>query len=135
MHSPQYQRWSLELQQAFGAGTSVSIGYFGHHGIHELLQDPNANAFGFGSLPSGQCTSPPVPPCADPRFSEVTEYRLRMQYPTTTAWSFLLNIGSGVGLKACFRPTIRTAMPSMRSQMGGFSDLPLVSSLSPPGPE
>jgi len=73
-HSPQYQRWSLELQQAFGTQTSISIGYFGHHGIHELQQNPNANAYGFGSLPSGQCTSPPVPPCADPRFSRVTEY-------------------------------------------------------------
>jgi len=73
-HSPQYQKWSLELQQAFGGGTSVSIGYFGHHGIHELVQNPNANAFGFGSLPTGKCTSPPVPPCADPRFSNVTEF-------------------------------------------------------------
>jgi hypothetical protein len=72
-HSPQYQRWSLDLQQAFGTSTSVSIGYFGHHGIHELIQNPNANAFGFGSLPPALCTSPPDPPCADPRFSEVTE--------------------------------------------------------------
>lgn len=72
-HSPQYQRWSLELQHAFGAGTSVSIGYFGNHGIRELLKDPNANAYGFGSLPAALCTSPPVPPCADPRFSGVTE--------------------------------------------------------------
>jgi hypothetical protein len=73
MHSPQYQRWSLEFQQAFGVATSVSIGYFGHHGIHEIVQNANANAFGFGSLPAKLCTSPPVPPCADPRFSGVTE--------------------------------------------------------------
>jgi len=73
-HSPQYQRWSLEWQEAIGTGTSVTIGYFGHHGIHELLQNANANAYGFGSLPAGLCTSPPVPPCADPRFSGVTEY-------------------------------------------------------------
>ena len=73
-HSPQYQKWSLEFQQAFGANTSVGIGYFGHHGIHELVQNPNANAFGFDSLPVGLCTEPPVPPCADPRFSRVTEY-------------------------------------------------------------
>jgi len=73
-HSPQYQRWSLEWQQAFGLSTSASIGYFGHHGIHELLQNANANAYGFGSLPAGLCMSPPVPPCADPRFSGVTEY-------------------------------------------------------------
>src|SRR3984885_6232833 len=75
IHSPQFQRWSLEWQQAFGAGASISIGYFGHHGIHELFGDPDANAFGFGSLPSATCASPAVPPCADPRFSEVTEYK------------------------------------------------------------
>ncbi|MGA7928077.1 MAG: hypothetical protein WCA20_19065, partial [Candidatus Sulfotelmatobacter sp.] len=73
-HAPQYQRWSLELQQLYRAETSVSIGYFGHHGIHELVQDPSANAYGFGSLPASLCSSPPIPPCADPRFSEVTEY-------------------------------------------------------------
>ena len=39
-HSPQYQRWNLELQQAFGADTSLSIGYTGHHGIHELVLNP-----------------------------------------------------------------------------------------------
>lgn len=72
-HSPQYQRWSVELQQAFGADTSLSIGYAGHHGIHQLVLNPSANAFGFGSLPAGECASPPVPPCADPRFSAVTQ--------------------------------------------------------------
>jgi len=70
---PQFQRWSLEWQQTFGADTSASVGYFGHHGIHELVQNPSANAYGFGSLPASLCTSPPVPPCADPRFSEVTQ--------------------------------------------------------------
>jgi hypothetical protein len=73
-HSPQYQRWSLEWQQGFGSGTSISLGYYGHHGIHELTQNPNANAFGFGSLPTGLCSTPPVPPCADPRFSGVLEF-------------------------------------------------------------
>lgn len=74
MHHPQYQRWSLEWQQAFGANTSGTIGYYGHHGIHELVQNVNANAFGFGSLPAGPCSSPPVPPCSDSRFSKVTQY-------------------------------------------------------------
>jgi carboxypeptidase family protein len=73
-HAPQYQRWSLEAQQVFGVDTSVSIGYFGHHGIHEMVQNPSANAYGFGSLPAAQCSSPPVPPCSDPRFSQVTTY-------------------------------------------------------------
>ena len=74
IRNPQFQRWSLELQQAFGANTSVKIGYFGHHGIHEMAQNPNANAFGFGSLPSGVCSSPPVLPCADARFRGVTQF-------------------------------------------------------------
>ena len=70
-HEPQYQRWSLQLQQAFGTHTSLSVGYFGHHGIHELIQNPNANAWGFGTLPAGRCTDP-IPDCApDPRFSQV----------------------------------------------------------------
>ncbi len=74
MHHPQYQRWSLEWAQGLGNHTALTLGYFGHHGIHELVANPNANAFGFGTLPAGQCDSPPVPPCSDPRFSEVTEY-------------------------------------------------------------
>ena len=72
MHAPQYQRWSLEWQQAFGASTSLRVIYTGHHGIHEFYADPDANAWGFGSLPASLCTSPPVPPCADPRFGGVT---------------------------------------------------------------
>jgi Carboxypeptidase regulatory-like domain len=77
MHRPQYQRWSLEWEQGLGAKTSVSLGYVGHHGIHELVGDPNVNAYGFGSLPAGQCSSPPVPPCSDPRFSGVTQWSTR----------------------------------------------------------
>ncbi|MFY9730558.1 MAG: hypothetical protein WAK24_08110 [Candidatus Acidiferrales bacterium] len=61
------------MQQALGSTTTMSIGYFGNHGLHELITNPSANAFGFGTLPPGECTSPPVPPCADPRFSEVTQ--------------------------------------------------------------
>jgi hypothetical protein len=62
-HSPQYQKWSLEVQKGFGANTTVQVGYYGNHGIHELIEDPSINAFGFGSLPAA---------AADPRFSEVT---------------------------------------------------------------
>ncbi len=72
-HSPQYQKWSLQVQQSFGASTSLIIGYFGNHGIHELFLNQNANAFGFGSFPAVTCSSPPVPPCADARFAGVTQ--------------------------------------------------------------
>lgn len=72
--SPQYQEWSLELEQAIETSSSLSIGYFGHHGIHVPFQNPSANAWGFGSFPAALCTSTSGPPCADPRFSEVTEF-------------------------------------------------------------
>ena len=73
MHAPQYQRWSLELQQALGSATSFSVGYFGHHGIHELVLNSTVNAWGFGSLPAGRCNDA-IPDCApDPRFGEVTD--------------------------------------------------------------
>jgi hypothetical protein len=71
-HSPQYQRWSLQLQQSLGIHSSINVAYFGYHGIHGLVLNPSANAWGFGTLPKSLCTSPPVPPCADPRFSQIT---------------------------------------------------------------
>ena len=74
IHSPQYQRWSLQAQQSFGASTSLTIGYFGNHGIHELANNGNANAYGFGSFPQAKCTSAPVKPCYDARFGQVTEF-------------------------------------------------------------
>jgi hypothetical protein len=73
LHAPQFQKWSLQWEQAIRADSTLSIGYFGNHGIHELVTNPDANAYGFGSLPAGLCSSPPVLPCADPRFSKVTE--------------------------------------------------------------
>ena len=74
IHSPQYQKCSLQAQQSFGSSSSVTIGYFGNHGIHEFFDDPNINAFGFGSFPKTVCSSPPIPPCADARFSGVTQH-------------------------------------------------------------
>jgi hypothetical protein len=73
MHSPQFQKWNLEAQQGFGASRSITIGYFGNHGLHEPTGNANANAFGFGSYPTKPCGSPPVAPCYDPRFSMVFE--------------------------------------------------------------
>lgn len=75
MHSPQYQKWSLQVQQRFGSETSLTAGYFGNHGLRELVQNPNANAFGFGSYPATLCTALVVTDCADPRFGGVTEYQ------------------------------------------------------------
>jgi hypothetical protein len=83
MHLPQYRKWSLDWQQAIGTATSVSIGYFGHHGIRELYVDSSTNAFcdpHLTILPSGAAN-----PCAgfvsslpinvpDLRFGRVVQY-------------------------------------------------------------
>jgi hypothetical protein len=74
IHSPQYQRWSLQAQQSFEGSTSLTIGYFGNHGIHELAVNNNANAHGFGPFPQAKCSSPPVLPCYDPRFGQVSQF-------------------------------------------------------------
>jgi hypothetical protein len=72
-HSPQYQKWSLQAQQGFGRSSSLTVSYFGHHGIHEFAWNGDLNAFGFGSFPETKCSSPPVPPCYDSRFGQVSE--------------------------------------------------------------
>jgi hypothetical protein len=80
-HSPQYQKWNLELQQAIGIRTSLSVGYFGHHGIHGLALNNSANAYcnpAATTLPSGApnpCfgfTSDLPLSAPDLRFSQVT---------------------------------------------------------------
>ena len=73
VHSPQFQKWSLEAQESFGASRSLTISYFGNHGLHEPTQNGNLNAFGFGPYPTKPCGSPPVAPCYDTRFSVVGE--------------------------------------------------------------
>jgi carboxypeptidase family protein len=80
--NPRYQEWNLELQQAFGQKTAVTINYVGNHGIHEVVQNPGLNAFcdpncltalNNGNPPTvSQFGSLPVSPI-DPRFSTVTE--------------------------------------------------------------
>jgi hypothetical protein len=57
--APQYQEWNLAFEQGFGRATTLTLNYVGNHGIHETVQNPGLNAFGFGNLPAG-----PI----DPRF-------------------------------------------------------------------
>ena len=45
---PYMQQWSLEVQQQFGPGTMVSVGYFGSKGTHLI------GAFELNELPPGQ---------------------------------------------------------------------------------
>jgi hypothetical protein len=74
LHSPQYQKWSLEAQRKFGASISLTVGYFGNHGIHEFVQDLDANAHSFGLYPTQPCGGSAVAPCYDSRFGQVSQY-------------------------------------------------------------
>jgi hypothetical protein len=73
LHPAQYQKWSLQAQQTFGGSNSLTISYFGNHGIHELFQDVNTNGHSFATYPSVPCGSPPVAPCYDTRFGQVQQ--------------------------------------------------------------
>jgi len=81
--APQYQKWSLGIEQGFGQNTSISIQYVGNHGIHELTVDSAANAF---CAPSADPTKPNA--CGtgftgiktaptDPRFGTVVLFQSR----------------------------------------------------------
>jgi len=66
---PRYDEWDLEVQQALGWHTTVSVKYVGNHGEHEEITNPALNAFSptgsqFGSLPLTQ---------PDPRFGVVAQ--------------------------------------------------------------
>jgi len=52
-HTPQYQEWSLGVQQAITNNMSLALGYVGNHGIHEPVENwPNAFASGLSNFPS-----------------------------------------------------------------------------------
>jgi hypothetical protein len=62
---PEYQKWSLEMQQQLGSATLVTLSYVGNHGIHEPIIDNSVNSFGIADLSSAA-----LPP--DLRFGEVS---------------------------------------------------------------
>jgi hypothetical protein len=54
---PQYQKWSLEVQQGFGSKDVISVEYAGNHGIHEMIENAGVNAYHttpFADLPSSK---------------------------------------------------------------------------------
>jgi len=73
VNGPQYQKWSLQVQKAFGANNSIDIGYYGNHGIHETVVNPSLNASQFVSAAQGIDFVPPDLPAAPPlpQFGEV----------------------------------------------------------------
>lgn len=69
---PEYQKWSLEVEQGIGQSMTLTVGYVGNHGIHETVLNSTLNAFanpaqfpnGFGDLPNA---------APDARFGPVSE--------------------------------------------------------------
>ncbi len=60
--APTYQEWNLEVQQAIGNNTSLTVNYVGNHGMHETVFFNGVNGFcpasdcpnGFVGLPTAQ---------------------------------------------------------------------------------
>ena len=52
IHFPQYQEWSLAVQQAIGRNMSLTLSYVGNHGVHEPVVNGGMNAY---------CNSVPLP--------------------------------------------------------------------------
>jgi outer membrane receptor protein involved in Fe transport len=77
-HIAQYQKWNLEIEQGFGPNTTVSVGYVGNHGIHEIIQNNGLNGFcdpaaADTPCPNGIVGLPTAAP--DPAFNIVTQYQ------------------------------------------------------------
>jgi hypothetical protein len=70
MHSPRFQEWNLQVEQAIGTKTSVSLKYVGNHGLFEQINNTGLNAFS----PSGTDAFAGLPAApTDPRFLQITE--------------------------------------------------------------
>lgn len=86
---PQYQKWSLEVQQSLWKDGVVSVSYVGNHGIHEAILNGtyNAGVPGFTGLPDSS---------ADARYRTVTltQTRAVSNYNGMTA-SFNQRLGDG----------------------------------------
>jgi hypothetical protein len=73
--TPQYQKWSLDVQHTFGSNMSLDVQYVGNHGIHEFNFNAAANAFcapnpNNPNCPDAPFTGLPTAP-TDPRFGVV----------------------------------------------------------------
>lgn len=45
IHVPRYQEWDLQVQQAFGSKTALTLKYVGNHGIYEQIPNNSLNAY------------------------------------------------------------------------------------------
>ena len=74
--NPQFLEWNLQVQQAIGSNTSVSVNYVGNHGYNIFINNTGVNTYckvcglptyvaNFGDLPNATI---------DPRFAAIREY-------------------------------------------------------------
>jgi hypothetical protein len=98
---PQFQKWSLEIQQAIGKNSSFDVAYNGNHSIHDLVDRNGVNAFCSPGV--GACANVPAfvgLPAApfDPRFGTVSLLDTNgiSNYEGVT-FSFKHNINGGWG--------------------------------------
>jgi hypothetical protein len=72
IQAPTYQEWNVQVQQAIGNSTSVSVNYVGNHGIHETGFFNNVNGYcPAATCPNGFINLPAIQP--DPRFGTVSQ--------------------------------------------------------------
>ena len=69
IQSPRFQEWNLQVEQAIGTKSAVSLKYVGNHGIFEQINNTGLNTFfpgpdTFAGLPSAP---------TDPRFLQISE--------------------------------------------------------------
>src|ERR1700722_12809703 len=99
----QFQKWSLEVQQALGQNTTFDVAYNGNHSIHDLVDRNGVNGFCSPLAPNTACAAVPsfvgLPAQPfDPRFGTVSLLDTSgiSNYEGVT-FSFKHNISSGWG--------------------------------------
>ena len=50
-HTPYYEQWNFQVQQALGDKTSLSLAYVGNHGVHIPIYNEGLNSFEPGLVP------------------------------------------------------------------------------------
>jgi hypothetical protein len=73
----QFQKWSLEVQQAIGKNSSFDVAYNGNHSIHDLVDRNGVNGFCSPGAVGTACATVPaftgLPVASfDPRFGTVS---------------------------------------------------------------
>jgi hypothetical protein len=69
---PMYAEWNLQLQQAIGGNTSITLNYVGNHGYHETVNNQAVNGYcPVSACPNGFVGLPSTP--IDPRFNDVNQ--------------------------------------------------------------